>query len=281
MLVEHKFGFLPEPVAIKEPHFAIRPLADFRQHVDGVCSATTRDGFWLYPPCREGRSQQRISLPCTHVLEGSDISSDVARYLIAVFGLLNGLRLVPEQGIHFYRVCVERHGLVDFVATDRAIRRVLNLAFDLWVNGSDPIRRNLVGALHWHLFSRSYEHSFEVFAAEYTVLDACWKIHTLMNTEPSTPHALRIARLSKAHDIPLPSWAAIDSGNTSYLSRLRNDLIHEALYARHPIGFAVPKGFSRIWLELHWFNSRLLLALLGENGSYIHTQFMHARALLE
>jgi hypothetical protein len=59
------------------------------------------------------------------------------------------------------------------------------------------------------------------------------------------------------------------AGKRSDLVQLRNEFAHEGLFGGEPIGIAHPKNHPNIALELRCFNSRLLLALLGEKDPYV------------
>ena len=129
----------------------------------------------------------------------------------------------------------------------------------------------MLGALHWHSLGRTYEHPYEVFNAQYMVLDACWAIHAkLARLPPNTgTHTTRVERLAAKYGVQLPEWAVIH-GKESYLSQLRNDLVHEALWEKEPIGLSHPKEYASIHTDLYRLNSRLIIALLGDESEYIH-----------
>jgi hypothetical protein len=130
--------------------------------------------------------------------------------------------------------------------------------------------RLLFAAFHWYLASQSYEHDFEWFNAQYVVLDTCWKLFTVTHGSSLTKgrHAERPVRMCDYFGIPVPEWAVV-SGRSSYLSKLRNDLVHEGCYGPGAIGFEFPQEHDNIDYELQKLNCRLLLALLGVRSSYI------------
>jgi len=170
--------------------------------------------------------------------------------------------------------------LQDFYVETEAIRRILNLGLDFWIGRSSDLRRLLIGALHWHSFGRTYEHAFEVFQAQYLVLDACWRIHQELNVVGHTSHARRLEVMAADYGMTLPDWARTNSAGKSELSRLRNGLFHEALWADEPIGFSHPTDVPSIHTELHRMNSRLLLAILGEREGYVASPLTPSMTLL-
>jgi hypothetical protein len=130
------------------------------------------------------------------------------------------------------------------------------------------VRRWIFGAAHWHLFGPSYEHPFEQFGVAYSVLDTCWRIHAeVTSVKKAVKHASRIGELCAAYKLAVPPWAVLASG-TSRLAELRNEYFHESLWGGQPVGFSHPADVPDINIELFWFNTRLLLALVGERSDY-------------
>ena len=76
--------------------------------------------------------------------------------------------------------------------------------------------------------------------------------------------------LAQYYRITLPKWAELDlSGKGSQLSKDRNELVHEAKYGGHPIGYSHPsENYS---LEFTSFNTKLIAAVLD-----IHTPYLKA-----
>jgi hypothetical protein len=212
-----------------------------------------------------------FQLPSTHVLRLNDEAEGqhkLSSFIIMVLGLLKGLRLVPADWAHFYRVPTKPHQLTDFYVTEAAVHRVLTLALDSWSASTSEVRRLMFGAFHWHSFGRTYRQAFEIFNAQYTVLDTAWRIHQLKTGAAWTPHAKRVEALAAAYCIPLPDWA-VTTNNSSFLSDLRNDLLHEGIWGGEPIGFGHPKQHGNIYRDLHGFNSRILLAIIGDRSKYV------------
>jgi hypothetical protein len=200
---------------------------------------------------------------------------ELGELAIALLGLLEGMRLIPEGWCHFYRAALEPHTLSDLVCGKSEIEEVLGIAETFWKDNRDSrIRRCLFGAIHWLLFSQSYEHDFEEFAAQYIVLDSCFKLHTKMKGRPgrSCRHSERPSFLAQAYAIPEPSWATIQPDGNCELSRLRNEFFHEGQYGGDPMGFAYPTTVPSITLQLKAFNTRVILGILAVDCEYVRSR---------
>ena len=215
-----------------------------------------------------------FALPTTHRLRLRERDHpELAAFLIGTLGVLKGLQLVLDGWGHFYRTPIAPGMLTDVVPAVSAIVRVLESAYGFW-DSNPAVGRLLFGAIHWHLFGCSYLHGFEKFATRYSVLDTCWRVHALKNgiNDRSVAHAERIVQLSAAYDLSLPKWAVVRN-RKSVLSELRNEYFHESRWGGAPIGVAHPTEAPDIDVELFYFNTRLLLAMLGERTDYTRSRF--------
>lgn len=280
------FGFLPEDKTYTVGRFSISPLPTIAATVRSIMESDRTDGLWYYPPLvpfkdyqADGRRKPvsnavTFELPATHsITPGGDRDvqlAELAEFLILVFGFLKGLRLIPQGWRHFYRTAIKPGHLVDFRPSHDRAEEVLHLACDLWLGlASDPpLRRRYFGAFHWFLFAQSYTHPFELFHAQYIVLDTCWHIYERRKRPPQrTKHTQRLPTLCEAYGLAHPTWPN-DAGELN-LTTLRNELVHEGLYGGEPIGFA--NTGTDIEGMLAEFNGRLLLALLGLRHPYLAT----------
>ncbi|MEO6486676.1 MAG: hypothetical protein ABIO78_01915 [Thermoanaerobaculia bacterium] len=127
----------------------------------------------------------------------------------------------------------------------------------------------------------AYEHAFERFMAQYQVLDACWSVHEKMHGAKRPGQAARIGELAKFYNLKCPaSWSSTKENDV--IADIRNQIIHEATWGGATIGFAHPGGLNQsIHLELYWFNSRLILALLGEDSAYVHEKIVFQPYLIK
>ena len=143
------------------------------------------------------------------------------------------------------------------------ITKRLLVAFSDFYDNSDSQKRTLMFAIiHWLLLGQTYDLAWERFEAQYKVLDALYKISGIN----SKTHASRPVELAKKYKIKLPDWAKIIR-KESRLSKIRNELIHEAKYAGRPIGYAYPE--DNFDLELVAFNVKLVIKIAGLDTPYL------------
>jgi hypothetical protein len=266
-----RFGWLPEQQTYVLAEMRIEPVEDYDLMIAKVLTSGDVEDDWFHPRYNDDSKRcERFQLPSTHtlsIIDELDGRHRLSTYLVFILGFLKGLRLIPEPWHHVRRVPTKLQRFQDFYVYEPTISRILGRAVEFWRSNNIQIRRAMIGALHWHSLGRTYEHPYEVFNAQYTVLDACWNIHMNLVGKAVSPHARRAEVLAAAYGLHLPEWASV-SGKESYLSHLRNDLVHEALWEGEPIGLAHPKEHPSIHINLYHFNSRLLLALLGERNDY-------------
>ncbi len=282
--METQFGFLPEPTALDWVGGRIRSLAGHDALVREQLADARWYAGWYYPALTsssrlapDGRAvpptPTTFGLPPTHRVCLNSTNPDPAaeNFFIALFGMLKGLRLQREGWQHFYKCPAQRGSLCDFYADDREIAVTLDLATAFWMRHTEPETRKLAfGAIHWHLFAQLYEHEFERFNAQYTALDTCWKLAERTMSVAANGHAERPRALAVRLCLQTPSWAMpMAAGkNACSLSHRRNLLVHEAMYAGEPVGFAHPQTEPGMELELRGFVARCIFALLGVTNEY-------------
>jgi hypothetical protein len=283
--IEIKFGYRPRDWHFDASDIHVEPLCEFNDVVAMVEASNQVDGEWFYPPFQKIFAPYQI--PPTHVMHIEDEANgrELGELAIAVIGLLEGMRLIPEEWVHFYRAPIKPHTISDLVCGKTEIEKVIRIVQSFWkANQDTEVRRCLFGAIHWLLFSESYVHEFEKFAAHYIVLDSCFWLHAKIKGSPKKkpPHAKLPSVLAQAYAIPEPSWATMRDKDCE-LSQLRNEFFHQGWYAGHPIGFAHAEFNPRITLQLNAFNTRLILGILGVDCSYVkspvNTRQMHGLGL--
>jgi hypothetical protein len=287
------FGWLPIRISCTSPTFDITTHSQFDEAVKDVYESGRVDNDWYWPDIVDTppRPAQLYALPVTHeittrIIDPSKPEGDpneeekLAQFLLAVLGFLYTMLLTPEGWVHFYRVSINPRRWQDFFMKDEARTRILEKAATTWLR-APTLRDALFGALRWHTFSVSYEHAFERFMAQYFVLDACWSIHEVRTGCKRPPHAQRVQELATAYALQPPKqWSG--AGVHDRLAHIRNELFHEAKWGGKEIGFGHPESPNEsIHLDLFWFNSRLLLALLGEYSDYVHSKVVHQPFFIE
>jgi len=281
-----KFGFLARHLSLASTQWQVEVLPEFGEALAAVKDSQSADSDWFWPPTtveRPIRPAGWFELPTTHrlSLDGIDAGIDpgeadhLAVFLIALLGFLFGLELLPEHWRHSRRVALTPHKLTDLSPTDGAVVRILDFALRRWL--AEPLfRERFLGLVRWHALSLTTDEPHELFAAQYMLFDACWKIRELrVLGADSHPHAERITVLAKECGVPVPSNWQLELRKNSPFVQARNELFHEAKWRGQPIGFVdTTPGGSLQWrqrnnsfhLELAWFNMRIILALLGDNS---------------
>jgi hypothetical protein len=289
VLWRNSFGWLPIRFECVTPNFEIAPARDFDAAVQEVRASGHTDAEWYWPPLisvNPPRPARVFSLPHTHsiAVNAADdvVAQQLGEFVVTVLGFLYGMLLTPGTWVNFYRVCVKPSRWQDFYVSASGRDRVLAIASDLWL-GAPALRQEIFGVLRWHTFSFSYDHPFEVFMTQYMVVDACWRLHTQL--QPSAPkaatHGGRIEALASFYDVTVPSqW--MSSTSASALAHIRNELMHEARWGGAPVGFGHPaKPNDVVHLNLAWFNSRLILAILGDRSAYTRSDYRGGYQMLQ
>lgn len=285
-MTEKRFGWWPRNSTIDAHVASIELLPTFEKAKATVQNHPCAYDGWFYPPLQPVRTSSAetkvppqipasiYELPSTHLLVGNEawMDDDYLHFVIALAGLIDGMRLVPEGWQHFYKAPIRPGRLADLVCDHREIAEIIFVATSWWQLHSVEERRAMFAAIHWFCFSGLYHHEFEEFSAKYTVLDTLFWIHRKGNTKGT--HSKRAGELAKAYGLQTPSWAvAVKNPNGKYscrLSEIRNELVHEAKFAGKPIGFAHLPELS-LTLELGHYLTRLIVAMLGVKCSYVRT----------
>lgn len=264
----------------------VEPLGDARKILADLVAGPGYSRGWVHPPLTRPPFDDRpeaplipalaYTLPPTHrlTLRSPLENSDLADFLIAIIGFIEGVRLVRDGWTHFHKAPLELSSLSDFYPDLREIVEIVRIASEFWLASSDYIRSRLFGAIHWLQFSLLLEHDFERFAGLYSVLDTLYRVHATRTGIVTPKHTQRPSLMADYYHLPTPSWAVVSAVGTTPLTDLRNELVHEARYAGAPTGFAHPEDNPEISMELAHFVSRLLLAILEVPASYVRTSAM-------
>jgi len=260
------------------PDLQVQPLPAYSDVTSAILSHKRAYDGWIHPPLAPASLSQpspeipaiAYKLPATHQLTGEAewMDPEYAGFVIALIGMLDGLRLVPEGWSHFHKAAVAPMKLADIVCTAREVAKAIDLASQWWKAANQECRKWMFGSIHWYCFASGYDHEFERFGGLNTVLDTMHRIHIEQGGTRARTYAQQTQVLAKAYGIPVPPWAVV-RGKSCDLSALRNEFIHEGRYGGEPIGFAFPK--RSITLELAAFMTRLILAVLGVECGYIHS----------
>ena len=270
-----KFGYLPIMKNIDSNSFKCSTLPNLSTYEEIVKNWHYIDGNWAYPPWEsDPRFDNKIPLkPVTvfgfnpsHIIESKidNVSvENIEKYLVLIIGFLNGLHLLPENWIHFRRTAIKPGTLVGFIISPQDEKEIIELALAKYNSYSERYKKAMYGIIHWFLASQEYTTQFDRFNNQYIVTDSIYRF--CYDNDPDKKkgkqgHNERIKYLCEKLDIELPDWAKV-TGKESYISKLRNNLIHEAMFNGEPIGFKQTE--ININLCLTNLNELFILRLLG------------------
>lgn len=299
--IEKEFGFYPRRLDIDVGAVRIRTLPDFEESVNSVPSREEVHEGWIYSPVQKsyelctGEVRERpfgarvFGLPKTHRLEhGSATDQEQVAFHLWALSFFLGLRLSWTEAGFLDASPVGPGKLVDFVLHGRSIERAIELAEAFWLaSRNDPRNTRRFAAAVNALFLGQYPQSlqFEKFIYLYTAIDACYSLSkSLRNRAQDNNHASRIGWMCNEFGLQTPTWA--QATNTSIggteVSTLRNDALHEALYAGDPLGFSLHGAASgkNVTLEMRALVCRLLVALIGGQDRYYITSNVNTRQRL-
>ncbi|BBA71019.1 hypothetical protein [Geobacter sulfurreducens] len=274
------FGFLKEDICYETEDFRIAPLPDIWERVESLSSTGLISEGWFYPPIEEPRGghEDPVEFPkvpwrAFNLLPSHQVNlkrdcknTKREEFIVNILGFIKGVKLIPSDWCHFYRVQIEPNRSIGFHCTEDEIVEVISKADKFFITQKPETVKIFFGAVHWFLFSESYYHDFERFDCHYKVLDACYKLCRDTLEMKKCTHPERPVEMAKYFDMPVPSWAKLE-GAKSKLSILRNQFYHEALFAGEPIGFNMPDPC--LVFQLKNFNAKLLLSIIGIKAEYI------------
>lgn len=303
--IEKEFGFYPKHLQVNTGSIRISTLPEFEKRIEGVLSSESVYKNWIYP--QQGPSSLRVfSLPKTHLFEHTKATGDdhVVFHIWALSFFL-GMRLTGTEAGYVDATPVKPGYFVDF-SPDLKLEPAIELAERFWMaNRGNPRNTQRFAAAVHALFLGQHPKAlqYESFIYLYAAIDACyalmkalpfpkkkttklvhskrikWVCRALRCPKKRTRklfHSERIEWMCNELGIQTPSWAQKTVGaNSTLVSALRNDTLHEALYAEKPLGFEIhdyDNGLN-ITLEMRNLICRLLVALLGgKDETYLKSQ---------
>ncbi|MBY8157648.1 hypothetical protein KW508_06495 [Vibrio fluvialis] len=271
-----EFGFLKSCNRYVSDSIEIRPLWDVEESIYWLETEAEISDGWIYPPIVEAkklpceRHSKKFSLPssyhlvpATHSIIFRPYSEQKARFLILGIGFFFGVYLSPAEYYNIDRVAYKVGKLTGVSPRNGDIELALEY-LSRFYDTNPKKRQGMFAVIHWFLLGQSYNHPWDRFEAQYKVLDGLFKLSGISVCS----HGLRPNKLAEKYNIQIPTWAEVIDGK-SLLSRLRNDLAHEAIYAGEPIGYAHPK--ENYDIDFSSFNVKLIASILGVKTNYLAT----------
>lgn len=271
-----KFGFLIDRRDVRCRDFSIQALPNFEGTLRHFYESTRVSDGWIYGPEVELKKnsnelqkfKQRgpincsvsYRLPPTHEIQSSISDEEYLRFIIMGYGFLQGLYLSPEGYLYLWRSPYEPGKLHGLILCGNDYENGMEQINRFYQSANQNERKQAFAIMHWFLIGQSYISQWDKFDAQYKVLDGIFKLSNIGNCS----HVQRPVLLAQKYRVRLPEWALPDdSSGKSALSILRNELVHEAKYGGHPIGYSHPT--ENYTVEFVSFNTRLICGALGIN----------------
>lgn len=284
-----QFGFLPITDTITISCGEIAPIPEFETIVTAIAKITHPDGN-VYPPVSyratqksNGSKLRKISktkrpghfqrLPPTHTLklDQAFLDEKAARYGLAGF-IIHFLGFLYGYRSQFYNWWMDKRIKVvsDCDHTSPHPKQAsfyLEKAIQAWSSWLPRQQCVAINILYLHTRTSVYESDWERFQAEYQVIDAIFSLAktTKKLNKKRVPHAEQIISLCHLYEIPN------DLTKIAEIVKLRNDLLHEALWDGGIPGEAGSEASFRASYWLHNLSKRIMLAALGMDNDYIRS----------
>lgn len=277
-----EFGFLKDTTRVVADNIEIKPMWDIEEKINRLYQMAVVSKGWIYPPLIEAEQNfyekkyfkaipqipaKFFVVEPTHAITINPHDEEKLRFLILSYGFLKGLYLSPAGYLCLHRIPYEIGKLTGVILIKDDAEKGIS-SFGHCFDGLNYGNRKLAFAiLHWFLIGQSYYYPWDRFDAQYKVLDTVYKFSGL--TAPN--HASRPVVLANHYGIKVPRWASLYSnGRDSDLSIMRNELVHEAKYAGHPIGYSHPsENFDFEFVRL---NVKLIAASFGLRSSFLQAE---------
>ncbi|WP_377895741.1 hypothetical protein [Alteromonas sp. R78001] len=278
-----KFGFLTDKKSFECNSFKIAPIPEFDDALGEFYESVHVSNGWFYGPEEELKKssievkkfKDRGPINCssffrinpTHEITSDTYTEEHLRFLILGYGFLQGLYLTPARYSYLGRTAYEPGKLNGLLLLGSDYINGMETIDQFYLSASTEERNQMFSSIHWYLIGQSHQFDWDRFDAQYKVLDGLYKLSGVR----ANNHASRPVELARKYNVKLPPWAELDStGKQSKLSKQRNELVHEAKYGGHPIGYSYPdENYS---LEFTSFNTKLIAATLGVKTPYLHAE---------
>jgi hypothetical protein len=301
-----EFGFYPNPLEMETHRFSIttkpglsetvQTLADHEHTVQGWIYSGPAINYDLIKGKKAMPYPARLfGLPQTHTLTlyGEQDESRID-FVLWCLSFLLGMRLTSMPMAYIDATPLRPGTLNDFVMTMNEREEAIDRCIDFHNRSNDAIvLKRVAAAIHSLFIAQNPKNfPFERFQYYYMALDTCYKLtKDIADKKQPKSHALRVEWACEHFRIPTPWWAQKKSkGNSTPLSDVRNDTIHEGLFFGEPLGFARYGGQDAteqdkmVLLEMRGIVCRLLIAILGTSEArYVKTEpdrFQHELGLL-
>lgn len=279
----NRFGFLSDPFNTSFAGVTITPLPDHADRLRYYLSASNTDGF-IYPPevatytkTKKGDKWRKLPLtsrpapvyrlPASHFIEVAHPLSLVfphsdATLLVQLLAFIFGTRLQFEEWRFDGRVPVKPALSVSISNPERL--HFVEHAYVWWRSLPPKLRPTPINLLHAYNRAVSSEWEWDAFHQQYAVFDGLFRFHAdLHQLTGKISHKQRFYVLCEAYEIPF------NEELVGKIHRVRNELVHEALWAGTLIGHRDPNHeASDFHRHLARLNARILCAITGYQNTF-------------
>ncbi len=244
--------------------------------IEAVKNAHFVDAGWAYAPLVTARCGEKaiyscrlFDLPKTHVLtHRCPVSEWHVDFLIWCMSFFKGMRITRRSYAYLDATPIDVSKLTDFIMVGKGFESAIFLCDCFFKRHPGNASKKIAGAIH-AMFMASTPRllGFERFGYLYTSIDACYSaFSSLFNINGRVGHYERPSIMCNELGIPVPVWASPDNRKT-FISRLRNDMIHDSLFFGEPLGFSTFESMKNtpcrnIVMEMKGFVCKILMALL-------------------
>jgi len=265
-----EFGFVPLDVTIAFEGGRISPLSSFNEAVNDVSASFDRNGVF----CPPEYARDLYKLKPTHeiILHNVNDYSDVREVrlsdggaVIQLVAYIFGVRTQFHDWWFDSKIpCKSTHNLI---ITQSRLNEFMSHAYISWQAWNDEVRKLFINILYMNSRFVSYNWDWEKFTIGYMVLDGCFKCTKLLDGIKSGTHETRINRLCQHYQL------REEKDNIERIVELRNQLFHESLWSNsQPCTAPEGDAFGQVY-NLHRFNNRLIMAIIGFETDYIKSSW--------
>ena len=283
-----RFYYIPERLDLIWRNGQIRTVPEFDEATKSVEDRVNPTDRYIYSPLvhtRRGlpegpsvkiagtdRQALLYALPVTHEIRLFDeqggkeaVRKGASALAIHFLGCLLGWRCQFHDWWVDGRIPSRGHG--DSISIPQGmVCLALEKALSAWSTWDQRDQTVFINALYFHNRTPQYEWDWERFVSEYRVLDTLYAVAKRVHRISAGSHSKRITALCDHFGLFRNDALVTD------LVQLRNDLIHEVLWAEKQPGSADHDAFhTPLWL--HRFNCRLALAILGMQNDYVRSNW--------
>ncbi len=267
-----RIGFLPRNESFVFPGCEVMAVPHYADVAEAIkkCRLPNCDpveGF-VYPE----RGQHLFRLPASHEIRLNDETyvtgsgREIPAFITHFLGLLHGAWLQFDDWWFDRRVPADARP--PFHLTRHEASQVLETGLRTWLKWKPAIRARMTNALYMYCRSRSYDWEWERFAIDYWVTDGLWRtakqLGRVCEVKP-VRHAEQMNYLCDGLGLHQ------DAQRVAQIVDLRNELMHEALWDGGQPGTARSSVTLEAPPNLHRFNLRVFLALLGIRAGFVAT----------